>query len=108
MIESSKAAMFTLCQMRGGSLAILSGFYFSVNTEPDVDWFTDNGSFWLIIVVMLSRLRCVLQDGCRPLLVRTAFYFSVSLGECFIVLVSIYVQGKAPDEPVMDGVEMSG
>jgi hypothetical protein len=44
LIEFSKAVMFTLCQMRGGSLAILSGFYSSVNTEPDVDWFPDNGN----------------------------------------------------------------
>jgi len=50
--------MFTHCRMRGGSLAILSGFYSSVNTEPDVDWFPDNGSLWLIIVGMISIVDC--------------------------------------------------
>jgi hypothetical protein len=58
LIEFSKAAMFTHCRMRGGSLAILSGFYSSVNTEPDVDWFPDNGSLWLIIVGMISIVDC--------------------------------------------------
>ena len=46
--------MFTLCHMRSGSLAILSGFYSSVNTEPGVDWFPDNGSLCLIIVGVMS------------------------------------------------------
>jgi hypothetical protein len=57
--------MFTPCQMQGGgSLAILSGFYCSVNTEPEGDWFPDNGNLWLIIVGMRN---IVLKDGCRPI-----------------------------------------
>jgi len=55
--------MFTLCLMRGGSLAILSGFYSSVNTEPDGDWFPDNGSLCLIIVGMISIVDCDAKCG---------------------------------------------
>jgi hypothetical protein len=50
--------MFTLCHMRGGSLTILSWFYCYVSTEPDVDWFPDNGSLWLIKVGMISIVDC--------------------------------------------------
>jgi len=50
--------MFTLCHMRSCSLAILSGFYSSVNTEPGVDWFPDNGSLCLIILGMMSIVDC--------------------------------------------------
>lgn len=63
LIEFSKAAMFTLCHMRSGSLAILSGFYSSVNTEPGVDWFPDNGSLCLIMVGMMSIADCDANCG---------------------------------------------
>jgi hypothetical protein len=53
LIKFSEAVMFILCQMQSGSGAEVSEFCTSVNMNPSVDLFPDNGNLWLTIVSII-------------------------------------------------------